>query len=69
MSQQQSLLWVRETSLEVEPVISNGMSLKFSGGHLRMVSYTYNFADVLNLKILAELALQVMAARKAGSAR
>jgi hypothetical protein len=36
---------------------------------LRMVSYTYNFADVLNLKILAELALQVMAARKAGSAR
>jgi hypothetical protein len=45
------------------------MYLRLYASRLRMVSYTYNFADVLNLKILAELALQVMAARKAGSAR
>jgi hypothetical protein len=32
------------------------MSLKFSGGYLRRVSYMYNFAGVLDLVALAALA-------------
>jgi hypothetical protein len=39
--------------------VANGVSLKFSGGHLRRVSYTYNFAGVLNFNVFATLAARL----------
>jgi hypothetical protein len=59
LSQHQSPSWIRVASSEVEPLIANDRSLKFSGGHPRRVSYMYNFADVLNLNVFVALAARL----------
>jgi hypothetical protein len=45
------------------------MSLKFSGGHLRRVSYKYDLQSVLNFNNLADLALRLLTASRLGPER
>jgi hypothetical protein len=61
LSQHQSPSWIRDASSEVEPLIADDRSLKFTGGHPRMVSYTYNFAGVVNINTFKALAAQLLA--------
>jgi hypothetical protein len=42
------------------------MCWKFYGNRWRMVSYTYNFAGVLNLNLLTTLAVRLLSLRELG---
>jgi hypothetical protein len=66
LSQHKSPSWVRDAGSEVEPLIANDVSLKFSGGDLRRVSYTYNLAGVLDRNLLAALAARLLSFRESG---
>jgi hypothetical protein len=69
LSEHQSPSWIRAASSEVEPLIANDRSLKFTSGHPRRASYTYNLAGVLDLNTFMGLAIRVMAVRDSDSAR